>query len=104
MRHAAPAADNFFFWCVSVFLQTFFFYLHTIYFSIYSLSKQFISKLFTMFQRPPPPPRSRRQKNSGSIPYKLCDFSGRIMRGFTIACFEPNLQNVRQPAFPKKQK
>ena len=34
----------------------------------------------------------------------LCDFSGLIMRGFTKAFYDPNLQNVRPPAFPKKQK
>ena len=55
---AAPAANNFFV-CVSPFsCKHFFFYLHTIYFSIYSLCKQFISKFATS----PPPPR---QKNNG---------------------------------------
>ena len=53
---AAPAAKNWF--CVSFFLQILFLYLHTIYFSVYSLCKQFISKFFT----PPPPPR---QKHNG---------------------------------------
>ena len=54
---AAPAAKNWF--CVSFFLQILFLYLHTIYFSVYSLCKQFISKFFTP---PPPPPR---QKHNG---------------------------------------
>ena len=53
---AAPAAKNWF--CVSFFLQILFLYLHTIYFSVYSLCKQFISKFFP----PPPPPR---QKHNG---------------------------------------
>ena len=38
------------FFCFSVSLQTLFFHLHTIYFSVHSLCKQFISKF------PPPPP------------------------------------------------
>ena len=42
--------------CLRFPANTFFFYLHTIYFSIYSLCKQFISKFAT------PPPR---QKNNG---------------------------------------
>ena len=53
---AAPAAKNWF--CVSSLLKILFLYLHTIYFSVYSLCKQFISKFFT----PPPPPR---QKHNG---------------------------------------
>ena len=74
----------------------FFFYLHSIYFSIYSLWKQFISEFLTL--HPPP-------KKIMVHPLEmLCDFSGRIMRGFTKAFFDPSLQNVRPPAFPKKQK
>lgn len=88
--YAAPAANNFFV-CVRLF-----FYLHTIYFSIYSLCKRFISK----FSNPLPPG----QKIMVSPLEMLCDFSGRIMRGFKKACFEPSLQNARPPTFPKKQK
>ena len=48
--NAAPAANNFL--CVSLFLEALYFYLHTIYFSVYSLCKRFIPK----FSNPIPPP------------------------------------------------
>ena len=54
---AAPAAKNWF--CVSFLLKILFLYLHTIYFSVYSLCKQFISKFSN--PSPPPPP----SKNNG---------------------------------------
>ena len=49
--YAAPAENDFFF--VSVFLQTLF-YLQTIYFGVYNLCKQFISKFFNTTSPPRP--------------------------------------------------
>ena len=56
--YAASAANNFF---VSPPSCKHFFHLHTIYFSVYSFCKQFMSK----FSKPPPPPHHPRQKNNG---------------------------------------
>ena len=51
--NAAPAANNFL--CVSLFLEALYFYLHTIYFSVYSLGKRFIPK----FSNPIPTPHHK---------------------------------------------
>lgn len=65
---------------------------------------QYLQPLQTVYFKifnPPPPPAKKIMVHPLEM---LRDFSGRIMRGFTKAFFDPNLQNVRPPAFPKKQK
>ena len=81
------------FLCVSVF---FFTCIQSI-----SVSTASANDLFQNFLTLSPPPG---QKIMVSPLEMLCDFSGRIMRGFKKACFEPSLQNARPPTFPKKQK
>ena len=71
------------FFCFSVFLQTLFFYLRTIYFSVHSLRKQVISKI------PPPPLRQKTNTNSPSLrgerERKSCGPRIRVSRA-TVVC------------------
>lgn len=63
------------FFCFSVFLQTLFFHLHTIYFSVHSFCKQFISKF-------PPPPRSVKKLIQIVRPLEAREKEDHVVRGF----------------------